>query len=189
MSDYNEFFYDTEFLERGAGYPLDLISIAMVHPASGKKYYAVNADMPEAEIKKHKWLMDNVWPYLPTTKQRYDKSTCRCLSGHLDLEDEAVKPRAQIAAELSEFVRVLGSSDRAQNRLWAYYCSYDHVVLSQLYGRMIDLPPHMPMFTWDLKVEAEAMGATELPEQKLKEHHALADAQWNVQVARYLGVI
>jgi hypothetical protein len=195
VSEYHEFFYDTEFIELGPDHPIRLISIGMVHPASGSSYYAVNADVPESVIKSHKWLRDNVWPYLPTTKNRpatKDQpagSTCRCRDGHLDRSHPAVKPRAQIASEVSEFVLVNGSESRSKNRLWSYFGSYDHVVLAQLYGTMVDLPKHMPMLTWDLEAEALARGATNLPAQTVKEHHALADAVWHADVARFLGLI
>lgn len=185
----HDFMYDTEFLEQGHGHPIEFISIGMVHPASGNTYYAVNEYLPEREIKKNPWVLKNVWPYLPTTKNTSGGKVCRCLHGHLDKTHPDVKPRAQIAAELSVFIRTLGSASRSGNRLWAYYSSYDHVVLAQLYGRMIDLPEHIPMFTGDLKVEAERQGVSELPKQKLKEHHALADAHWDVDVARFLDII
>ena len=35
--------------------------------------------------------------------------------------------------------------------LYGYYSSFDHVVLSWLFGRMIDLPKGFPMYTIDLK--------------------------------------
>ena len=45
--------------------------------------------------------------------------------------------------------------------LWAWCGAYDHVALCQLWGRMIDLPKGVPMWTNDLKQEAErAPGST-----------------------------
>jgi hypothetical protein len=37
--------------------------------------------------------------------------------------------------------------------LWAWYGAYDHVVVCQLFGRMVDLPKGFPMWTNDLKQE------------------------------------
>lgn len=186
----NVFMYDSEFLEIGPASPISLISIGMVHPASGKTYYAVNADMPVAAIKRHPWLMENVWPYLPTLQGHPSGMSCRCRDQrHLDKSDPVLKPRAQIAAELAMFVSTLGDARREENELWAWYGSYDHVVLAQSYGRMIDLPQCMPMLTHDLKVEHIRQGRPDLPEQSTKEHHALADALHNVEVGRVLGII
>ena len=184
------FFYDTEFLEEGPGGPISLISIGMAHPASGKEYYAVLEDMPFSKILRHPWLVENVVPYLPTRHGHPSGQPCRCRDKlHLDKRDPVVKPRAVVAAELEMFISTLGHDDRDFNELWAWYGSYDHVVFAQLWGRMIDLPDCVPMITHDLKVEHIRKGRPELPEQGTKEHHALADARWNVEVARVLGVV
>lgn len=186
----NQFFYDTEFLERGPDYPVSLISIGIVHPESGKTYYAVNADMPVAAIKNHPWLMENVWPYLPTLSGHPSGKACRCRDPrHLDKSHPDVKPRSVIATEVAMFVSTLGAPDRAENELWAYFSSYDHVVLCQLFGAMVDLPLCMPMFTRDLKDALFRAGNPAPPVQDSGHHNALADAQWNVAVARELGVV
>lgn len=185
----NKFVYDTEFIETGPRSPIGLISIGVVHPESGRTYYAINADMNQTSVKRHKWLKANVWPTLPLTKHRDGAKKCRCMDGHLDLEDPSVKPREIIAAEVAVFVATLGSPKREENELWAYFAAYDHVVLSQLYGTMKELPGCMPMFTRDLKDAAVRAGNPELPAQSSTEHHALADAEWNVEVAKFLGVL
>lgn len=69
---------------------------------------------------------------------------------------------------------------------WGYYCDYDWVALCQLYGAMTDLPEGWPMFCMDLKQLAVELGDPELPKPTF-EHHALADAQWNYQVHRFLA--
>lgn len=40
---------------------------------------------------------------------------------------------------------------------YGYYSAYDHVVLCQLFGKMIDLPTGFPMYTIDLKQELDRM--------------------------------
>jgi hypothetical protein len=62
--------------------------------------------------------------------------------------------------------------------LWAWYGAYDHVLLAQLFGRMIDLPAGIPMWTNDLQQECHRLGDPQLPERDDDEHHALADARW-----------
>jgi hypothetical protein len=183
-----QFFYDLEFLERGPNYPIAFISIGIVHPESGQKYYAVSSDAPATEIQRNPWMKANVWAYLPTTPLLNGRP-CRCLYDHLDKSHPDVKSPKEIATEVSMFVRTLGSLNRDDNKLWAWYSAYDHVVLCQLFGSMIDLPGHMPMVTWDLKTEHLRQGAPALPEQDAKQHHALADAEWNVEIAKFLGVL
>jgi hypothetical protein len=167
-------FYDTEFLERGAGYPLDLISIGMVRDSDDAEYYAISAELPVEAVRRHDWLKANVWPYLPTVAD----------SGvYLDHDHPDVKPRTQIAREVAAFVLAESNPE-----LWAYYGAHDHVVLAQLFGRMADLPEGMPMFTHDLMQEISVTGVdmADLPVQTVNLHKAIADARWNRDVARYL---
>lgn len=69
--------------------------------------------------------------------------------------------------------------------LWAWYGAYDHVCLAQLFGRMADMPKHIPYWTNDLRQEWERKGQPNvLPKQKHGEHNALDDARhlrkmWN----------
>lgn len=71
------------------------------------------------------------------------------------------KSNKQIAEEIKEFVygfAVTGYPVENTNKiipndikLYGYYSAYDHVCLSWLYGKMIDLPSGFPMYTRDLK--------------------------------------
>ena len=79
-------------------------------------------------------------------------------------------PREQIRNDILAFC---GESPE----FWAYYADYDWVVLCQLFGRMIDLPDHWPMFCNDVQQLRYNMGAS-LPEQESGEHNALSDALW-----------
>jgi hypothetical protein len=176
--------YDLEFLEDGR--TIELISIGIV-AEDGREYYAVNQEAPWSRIRQHEWLMGNVVPHLPPAAQgwaRRGKTTVPA-----DFADHhQLKHRQQIAHEVSEFIR-FGGESRNQHELWAYYGAYDHVALCQLWGRMIDLPPWVPMFTRDIKQLAVQLG----PEPNLyklasqvTEHHALADARWNQEVRQAL---
>ncbi|OPG13682.1 3'-5' exoribonuclease [Microbispora sp. GKU 823] len=173
-------YYDTEFLEDGR--TIELISIGMV-AEDGRELYAVNADMPFDRVVRHDWLYENVVPSLPI-------DPCppghRCSSqgrGHLDLHDPDVRSRAQIARMVESFI--LATPDV---ELWAYYGAYDHVALCQLWGRMIDLPNGVPMFTCDLMQEVSRLGNPRLPEQAEGEHNALADARHNRLIGEFLIV-
>lgn len=67
--------------------------------------------------------------------------------------------------------------------LWADYGAYDHVVLAQLFGTMMDLPDGVPMFTHELRQLWEDAGRPEEPEQQ-DEHNALADARYGMALWR-----
>lgn len=172
-------FYDTEFIEDGR--TIGLISIGMVTD-DGRQYYAVNRDMPIRRIRKHDWLMKNVVPSLP--KGQGDRRNHVPKSWLFDYADPTVKPHATIAADVRRFIQ-----DTINPQLWAWYGAYDHVALAQLFGRMIDLPTGVPMWTNDLRQEAERLGNPRLPEQPGGVHNALADARHNLTVAQFLDRI
>lgn len=149
-----KFWYDSEFLEDGV--TIDLISIAFV-AEDGREYYAVNEDMDHERIREDKWLMKNVMAQLP--------------------DAETWKPKKQIAAEVLEFL----TADGQEPELWAWYAAYDHVAYAQLWGKMIDLPKGLPMFTNDLRSMMNWVVPKhlhpELPKQPEGVHDALADAR------------
>lgn len=163
--------YDCEFLEDGK--TIDLISIGLVR-GDGKELYAVNANCNWDAIIKNWWLRDNVVPSLP-------------LDGtELDCYSPLVMPKPLIAMLVKQFILEVTPVE-----LWAYYSAYDHVALCQLWGRMIDLPPCVPMYTHDLKCEMmrpEKEGLY-IPPQPSGNHNALEDARYNLVRAKYLGII
>lgn len=75
------------------------------------------------------------------------------------------KSNSQIAEELKHFIyekeNVLYNKQEldfdsvgdvlSKIQLYGYYSAYDHVALSWLFGKMIDLPKDFPMYTIDLK--------------------------------------
>jgi hypothetical protein len=167
------YFYDTEFLEDGK--TVDLISIGIV-AEDGREYYAVSSECVtrrfERRIRKSEWLMANVVPSLP--KPSGDWNLHMPKSWLFNYHGHEVKPRAQIAQEVKDFLLKADAPE-----LWADYGAYDHVALCQLWGRMIDLPSGMPMFTRDIQQEAARLGFAwdELPRQDEGLHNALADAR------------
>lgn len=164
------YWYDTEFLEDGR--TIELISIGIL-AEDGREYYAVVKDADWKRINKDEWLRRNVLVSLPRFygDARLHYSSRRNPMS-LDFGAREFKPRAVIADEVSSF---LSAGERAE--LWADYGAYDHVVLCQLWGRMIDLPDGLPMYTNDIQQEARRLGVTDLPQQADGLHNALADAR------------
>lgn len=176
--------YDSEFHEDGR--TIDLISIGIVCE-DGREYYAVNADAGWDRIAKHDWLRENVVPSLPVqlgrNVKRYEGFTKEQPAIKVDMHDPSVKPKWVIANEVREFLLADGAPE-----LWADYGAYDHVVLCQLWGRMIDLPDGMPMVTRDLQQELARTGAA-VPEQAAGAHNALEDARHVMHCLRHLGIV
>ncbi|MEV4705016.1 hypothetical protein [Actinoplanes sp. NPDC049316] len=166
-------FYDCEFLEDGK--TIELISIGMV-AEDGRELYLVNRDAPWRRIKKHEWLMANVVPKLPQPHGDWRNHMPK--RWPIDFNHPAVRRREAIADAVAIFL--LGNALEAPPEgieLWADYGAYDHVVLCQLFGRMIDLPDGVPMFTNDLQQELRRRGNPPLPEQAAGVHNALEDAR------------
>jgi hypothetical protein len=164
-------YYDTEFLEAGAEAPLRLISIGLV-AENGDELYRVALDpaLMWAAVQ-HAWLRDNVVMSLPV---KLTQAGWKWDTRHRDYG--AVQTRAQIAADVSEFIL---AHDRPQ--LWADWGAYDHVALCQLWGSMAALPAGIPMWTHEFRQEVEYAGNPDLPalpaDRAIGEHHALHDAR------------
>lgn len=169
-------YYDTEFLEDG--HTIDLISIGMVAD-DGRELYLVNEaieiDPLYSRIGHHRWLMANVIPHLPLRERDPIEQPHAQYPGrfYLDQSDNRIMPRRMIRNSVREFV--LATPDV---ELWAWYGAYDHVVLAQLFGRMIDLPKGVPMWTNDLRQEVARLGNPTLPDQPEGMHNALEDARF-----------
>lgn len=169
--------YDTEFHERGANHPIELISIGMVRE-DGAEYYACNKGVKWFALFANEWLRENVLANLPGKVIDYHNG-----GGTFEPDrSEVWKHRTDIAADIVEFCAEgigftpYGPADRAQ--LYAWYADYDHVVLSQLFGRMIDLPKHMPMYTRDVKQMVDMLAPDlRFAQQEGTEHNALDDAR------------
>jgi hypothetical protein len=175
-------FYDTEFIDDGR--TIDLVSIGMV-AEDGREMYAVSSEFDVHKLQANPWLVENVWPSLPSYKHGRGLR-CYCGPGHLDTSSPEVRSRAQIANLVAEFI--LSTPDP---QLWAYYSAYDHVALAQLWGPMSGLPDGIPMQTDDIVTEAKRLGLTpgDLPPQPDGLHNALADARHNLVRARFMDAI
>lgn len=147
-----QYFLDTEFLEDGS--TIEPISIGIC-AEDGREFY-VEFDFDEDRVNSSNWLSVNVLPHLTWPKSdRLDRYAARGI--------------------LLEFI-----GDDPEPEFWAWYASYDWILLCQLFGRMIHLPKHFPKFVRDLKqVCAEhSISRRELPPDLGTSHHALSDARW-----------
>jgi hypothetical protein len=113
------FWFDTEFIDRGEGQRVTLLSVGIV-AQDGREYYA---ETHRAHKKNGltPWLIENVKPHLDRAFR---------------------KDRWTIAREIAEFVG-------RKPEFWAYCGAYDWVCLSQLYGPLIDRPKGWPWNHFD----------------------------------------
>jgi hypothetical protein len=160
-----KYFLDTEFIERGSYYPLELLSVGIV-AEDDRTLYIVNneADLSHANA----WVRQNVLPHLRTSLA-------------------LILPLSEIRYAILNFV---GKDEHPQ--FIAYYADYDWVVFCQIFGTMIDLPAHFPKYCWDLKQRCMDLGNPRLPQPSElgeTEHNALADARWNKRMWELLDTI
>lgn len=149
------FFLDTEFDEDGK--TIELISIGVVCE-DGRSYYAVSREFDPLHCSA--WVEKYVLSKLPPAGAPEWKS------------------RAQIRDELLEFI----NAGERLPEFWGYFADYDWVAFCQLWGKMIDLPKHFPMYCRDLKQVMDMLPILkrDLPEQDpATEHTAIGDAHWN----------
>lgn len=161
------YFYDTEFHERGPGYPIELISIGVVSE-NDQELYLINTDFDWHDSKHDgspsiKWLRKHAMPHV--------------IGRELDL----------FGVPYSEFRNLLLRFIQCPAELWSYNCAYDHVLLSQIFGTMRNLPKSW-RYTMDLKQLILDRGLTknELPSfdasQGEVRHRAIDDARWMKRV-------
>lgn len=163
-----KYFYDTEFYEDGK--EIHLISIGIV-AEDGRELYLENANFDPGIVPEGHWIVENVFPWL------YDSSM------FLVSKDE-----------IARLVELFILEGEGPHELWGYYSAYDHVVLAQLFGRMVDMPTGIPWFTMDLKqlmylnhgYISDQLDVNPMPVQAGVEHHALGDARWNKSVYDWL---
>ena len=99
------------------------------------------------------------------------------------LGDPAWRSRTTIRDEVAAFL----SAGDGDPELWAWYAAYDHVVLAQLWGDMTALPRFIPRFTKELRQFWEDAEYPPIPDAGPDQHHALADAKFNL--ARWRAIV
>jgi hypothetical protein len=152
----NLIFIDSEFEEDGE--TIMPISLALVKPDKRHLYIEFDFDVPRAQ--RNAFVRDNVLPHL---------------------RNDVRLTRAQARDEVLGFVG--WSGHRNDTEFWGYYADYDWVLMAQLFGRMVDLPPNYPMFCMDLQQWWVQLGRPEgvKPGKPKKAHDALEDALWNLR--------
>lgn len=158
------FFLDTEFIERGPDFPIEVMSVAIVTQTA--EYYGVNTEFNPQHANE--WVKENVIPYL-----------------HPQGVPLHLASRELIAQRIIAFVNA--NKGKTPIEFWGYYADYDWVVLCQLFGAMVGLPEGWPMYCRDLKQLCDELGNPKLPEKKEKEHNALFDARWNREAWWFLS--
>lgn len=169
-------YHDWEFLETGNSvYP---ISVGMVTDDGDAMYYEfINA--PWTEIYKHEWLKANVIPAL--------------LPGHNTAivtgeGNGVVKSTLSIRLKVYDFLKQAYDRDNGKLELWGWYSAYDHVCLGQLFGAMVNLSDFVPMYTNDMKQEADRLGVR-IPDMRRPNetvHNALDDARAEKRMGDWL---
>jgi len=189
-----KYYLDTEFIE-GFHKPLfgkrrhfiDLISIGIVCE-DGREYHAISRDYNYKDADK--WVKENVIEPLYLNTVHGDMRNQLHISNFNKLKG---KPNSVIAFELKHFLKpwmLTPTMYHEKNRdieLYAYFADYDWVAFCSLFGRMIDLPPGLPMYCRDLKQMMDDRGLSEDWKQSacpdpVGQHDALVDAKWNMKL-------
>lgn len=170
-------FHDWEFLEENNSvYP---ISVGMVREDGAELYYEF-IEAPWGKIVKHDWLMANVLPALSVGHR------AAIVSGE---GTEIVKSTLAIRIKVYDFLAEAAQTSALE--LWGWYSAYDHVCLAQLFGRMVDLPEFVPMWTNDIRQELHSRN-TKVRIPDLREpgeivHNALDDARAELRMYNWLA--
>ena len=159
------YWFDTEFMEDGPYRPVTLLSIGIV-AEDGREFYGTNIGADHSEANP--WVRKNVLPFLGQV-----------------LDGGPIPLNGNLTALRESILDFIG--DDPEPEFWAYYADYDWVVLCQLFGAMIDLPKSWPKFCMDIKQWCVQLGNPRLPKDPENEHHALADARWNVKAWEFLA--
>jgi hypothetical protein len=152
-------FLDTEF-DQESGPAVRPVSIGAIRE-DGVRFYAEPDWIDPASLPP--WMQDNVVPHLqPESRMGID----------------------EIRVKLTVFA---GDSPE----WWGYCCAYDYLVITQLMGGFMNKPKSWPHYMNDLAQLSAHLGVerSEWPEQLGSEHHALADAEWNQEVYRFLKAV
>ena len=193
-----KYFVDSEFDDDGQ--TIDLISIGIVAD-DGREYYAQSCEFNVNGANA--WVWQNVFPHL-----RVCPYTAKPLTNlYVDIQDHSrigkCTPQFHLGG-LSDYVTKQIESGRYQECPWrtreqirdevkafcdpekygrpefmGWCCSYDHVVLCQLFGTMMDIPAGWPHYIRDLQhiLDDRSIVDEELPQQENGVHNALADAR------------
>jgi hypothetical protein len=157
------YFIDTEFAERGAGKPIDLISIGVM-AEDGRNFYAVNSEFKARHAND--WVKKHVLPLLPDR--------------NVSLSDigfprwEAAKAWMKHDRIREAFLTFIGNDTAPE--FWGWMCGFDYVVVSQLVG-FDSWPKGWPYYFRDLQQTADERGIDLRGMTTPSAHDALKDAR------------
>jgi hypothetical protein len=176
-----KYFIDTEFVEKPG--TIDLISIGIM-AENGLTYYALNKNCNIQQAWENDWIKSHVLfeiyeEFKDSVYQRHYEFT---LAGIKDIFYQNGIPSILMK---SEIIRFTSFDDHPE--FYGYYADYDWVVFCWIFGRMIDLPDHFPMYCRDLKQMMDDRGLIKEWKQEhcpdpVGEHNALVDARWNLRL-------
>ena len=129
------YYLDCEFIEDGN--TIDLISIGIVSEV-GEEFYRVNSCC--AFNTADDWVWKNVLYPMGIYSAFQDLST---VDEEYGSSAELVKVARRHDEIKDDLLKFIGKDKNPE--FWGEWCSYDWVALCQLFGKMIDLPPHFPM--------------------------------------------
>lgn len=167
------YYYDCEFHERGGSYAIEAISIG-IFAEDGREFYAVYDDFDTRAVAQNGWLMKNVMSSIKHDKFVVADFEGMSMTRDVFVTDPAKMRRGQVAAGINNFTS--GDNDI---EFWNWYGAYDHVVLCQTFGTMMDLTERYPKWSNDIKQLHKEKGYPKMPEQPAGLHNALADAKFN----------
>jgi hypothetical protein len=175
-------YYDSEFIDTGGA--IVPISIGFRRDDGEELYRIWESEITINQAGRNPWLRENVVSSLPVKLGSGNREGLWEFDrDHPDFG--YVKRPHQIKTDITDFLleAVVKGGDLT---LWAWYAAYDHVLLAQIWGKMLDLPSWVPMNTCDLRQEHLRLGEPTLPRQKEGQHNALADARHDQVIHRFL---
>lgn len=128
-----------------------------------EKIQYFNGDMrnqfPNGRKYKEYWIRDNVLKPIYYEWIGKDINFHEVYFSYKDFKrllNKYGKTNKQIATEITEFAYGYPKENTSRIipkdiQFFGYYSAYDHVALSWIFGKMIDLPKGFPMYTRDLK--------------------------------------
>lgn len=163
-----KYFFDTEFIEDGK--TIEAISIGIIND-NGDTFYAEWNDFDY--YKTNDFVLEHVIPNL--RMWNIDD-----LTPFISKDGPNIKMYGNREFIKSELLKWIGKD---KPKFYAWYASYDWVMLCQIFGTMMDLPDNWPMFVYDVKPLFDQLEYTNSWKKANHPdpsdvHNALADAIW-----------
>lgn len=162
------YWYDTEFDENGER----IIPISFAATSEdGRDLYLINKGYLDAYENNKEYYWKGIHRAEP------NKFVIDNVLDKISAEDVAQYglPHGEWSDVLYKYLTDNGNVHDIE--LWGHFAAYDHIVYCQSFGRMIDLPSPLPMFTND---DMTIRNGQQPPPRglDLPAHHALADAKY-----------